>query len=73
MVEAAEEPAAPHLVLDIVNALPRRLRTGAVGDPKGEAGDDLDAKAKREGAAPDVTPTRAAGDVFVECLVDEFL
>ena len=71
MVQPAQEPATRHLELDVEDAFPRRLRAGAVGHPQEDAGDDLDGEREGERAAPDVTPARAAGDVFVERLLRE--
>ena len=71
MMEPAQEPAAPHLMLDEVDALPRGLRTRAVRQPEEAAGDHLDHEAERQRAAPDVAPARAAGNVFVERFVDQ--
>jgi len=69
MVEPAQEPPACHFELNIKNAFPCRLRARAVSHPEEDAGDDLDAKCEGERATPDVTPARAAGDVFVKHLV----
>ena len=71
VVHAAQQPAARHLVLDVVDALPGGLRAGAVRGPQHHAGDDLHEEAEHQRAAPDVAPARAAGNVFVERVVHE--
>ena len=71
VVNAAQQPAASHLVLDVINAFPCRLRTRAVGHPEKKPGDELDGEAKDQRAAPDVTPARAARDVFVKRILDD--
>ena len=71
MVQAAQEPAAQHLVLDVVHALPRGLRTGAVGHPQRDTRDELHYEEKGERAAPDVAPACATGHVFKERLVQQ--
>ena len=73
VMDAAQEPAAPHLALDVVHALPGRLRTGRVGHPEKNPGDDLHHEGEAERAAPHVTPARAARHVFVKRLVEQFL
>src|SRR5438067_2058293 len=42
MMQSAQEPAASHLILDVINALPGSLRAGAIGHPEENAGDELD-------------------------------
>ena len=69
MMQPAQQPAARHFVLDEINALPRRLRTGAVSHPEKNSRDELRDETKRQRAAPDVTPARAARNVFVQRLV----
>ena len=65
-MDAAEQPAARHLVLNEVDAFPGGLSAGAVDGPEDEAGDDLHEEAEAERAAPDIAPARAAGNVLVE-------
>src|SRR5947208_4861777 len=70
-MDAAQQPAAGHFILDVIDALPGRLRTQTVRHPKKEAGQELDGKAKDKGAAPDIAPTHASRDVFVEGILDD--
>ena len=72
MVQAAQEPAAFHHVLDVINALPCCLRTWGISHPEKSASDELHHEREGEGAAPNVTPASAAGNVFVERVVADF-
>ena len=56
VVNAAQQPAAGHLVLDVVDRLPRVAGAGAVAHPQKHAGDELYEDGERERAAPDVAP-----------------
>ena len=71
VVHAAQQPAGRHLVLDVVNAFPRRLRAGAVRRPQDQARHDLHEKAKAQRAAPYVPPPRTARNVLVQRGVGE--
>ena len=73
VVDAAQQPAAPHLVLNPVDTLPGRLGAGAVGHPQDQPGDDLHCEEEGEGAPPHVPPAGAAGDVLEERLVQQSL
>src|SRR5262245_43223118 len=66
MMQPADQPAEVHLILDVVDAAPRRAFAGAVVEHQEDAGDDLDREYEGEGAAPDVAPLGAAGNVFQE-------
>src|SRR5256885_10534551 len=70
MGEPPEHPTAAHFILDVIDAFPGRLRTGTVGHPEEDAGDELDYEGKGQRAAPDITPARAARDIFIERVVD---
>ena len=48
----AQQPAAPHLVLDVVDALPGGLRAGAVGHPQEHAGDRSGRRRRRRACCP---------------------
>src|SRR5205814_1255451 len=72
VVQAADQPAEVHLVLDGVNAIPG-LRAGrTVGGHQHDAGDELNAENEHETAAPDVAPASAAGDAFEQHGADQF-
>ena len=71
VMQAADEPAEIHLVLDEVNAVPGLRVAGAVRRHQQHAGDELDREDEDEDAAPDVAPLRAAGNVFQQQRVDE--
>ena len=73
VVQPAQKPAAQHLVLDVVHAFPRRLRTGAVRQPQEHARDELHHEEERQRAAPHVAPARPAGNVFEQNLVQQSL
>ena len=51
-----------HVVLQVVNALPRALRPGAVIHPEDQPGDGLDDERKGDRRGPDEPPRRAAGN-----------
>src|SRR5689334_3035274 len=72
MVQPAEEPAAGHLVLNEINAFPGGLRTGAVCHPEKNAGDELNAEGKGQGAAPNVTPARSTRHIFIKRFMRDF-
>ena len=71
VMDAAEQPAAGHLVLDVVDALPRRLGAGRIARPEHETGDDLRHKREDERAAPDIPPACAARHPLVEGLLHD--
>jgi len=71
MMDPAQQPTAVHFVLDVINAFPGRLGTGAVSHPKKKPGDKLHGQAKHQGAAPDITPPRSAWHPFIECRMHE--
>ena len=71
VMDAAQQPAGGHFVLNKIDAFPRGLRTRAVRHPKEEAREELHGQAKDESAAPDVAPARAARDVFVQGILDD--
>jgi len=71
VVDPPQQPAAPHLVLDEVDALPRGGGTGTVVHPQEQPGDHLDGEGEGERAAPDVAPARAAGHVLVQGGLEE--
>src|SRR3989442_11214429 len=71
MVNAAQEPSASHLMLDVVNAFPGRLRTWAVCHPQEKAGDELDTQGEDQSAAPHVAPAGTARDVFVKRVAND--
>ena len=64
MMEAADEPAEIHFILDKKNATPGRAVAGAVSRHEQHAGDHLNHKHERQGAAPDVAPFRSAGNIL---------
>ena len=64
MVQAANEPAEIHLILNEIDTGPGRAVAGTVGGHKQDAGDELHTEEEREAAAPDVTPLGAAGNVL---------
>src|SRR5262249_23700449 len=66
VMQPADQPAEVHLILDVIDAAPRRAFAGAVVEHQEDAGDDLDREDEREGAAPYVAPLGAAGDVLKE-------
>ena len=71
VVDAAEQPASGHLMLDVVDALPGRLGAGGIARPEYEPRDHLREKGEHERTAPDIPPAGAAGHPLVERLVDE--
>ena len=73
MMQAADQPAEVHLVLDEVDRPPRRDVAGRIGGHQQHAGDDLDGEDEREAASPDIAPFRAAGDLLDEHQVQELL
>src|SRR5204863_195098 len=50
----------------VIHTLPRALRARAVVHPQDDARDELHRDRKRERAAPNVAPARAAGNVLIE-------
>ena len=72
VVNPAQQPAAGHFVLDIIDAFPGRLRTGAVSHPEKNPGNKLDGERESERAAPNIAPARAAWHIFIEGFVKEF-
>src|SRR5882724_7313594 len=70
-MDAAEEPAAGHFVLDVIDAFVGGGAAGAVGHPEEEAGDGLRDEGEDEHAAGDVAEAGAAGNALEEGVVDE--
>ena len=71
MVNAAEEPAAGHFVLDVPDALPGGLGAGGVARPQEEPRDQLRHEGEHERAAPHVPPAGSARHPLEERLADE--
>jgi hypothetical protein len=71
VVDAAEQPAAGHLVLDVVDALPGGLGARRIARPEEEPRDHLREKREDQRAAPDIPPAGPAGHPLVEGLVNE--
>src|SRR5262245_1889152 len=69
MMYAAQQPSAGRLILQVVDAFPRRLRAGAIACPENKPGHNLHEEAKRERTAPNVPPPRSTGNVFEKCCV----
>src|SRR4051794_37078701 len=70
-MDAAQQPPAAHLHLNVVHAFPCGLRTWTVSSPQHESGDHLHKKTKAERAAPHVAPARPARNVLVQRGVHE--
>src|SRR5262249_44182521 len=70
-VQAADEPAEIHLILNGTHAAPRVLLAGGIMEHQEQTRDDLDHEHEGQAAAPDVAPLGAAGDVLQEQRVDE--
>src|SRR5690242_10817196 len=66
MVQSAQQPAADHLMLNEVHALPRGLAAGTITHPKKNAGDYLCREGEYQRASPDIAPARATGYVLIE-------
>src|SRR5712692_8901730 len=64
MMQAANQPAEIHLILNEIDAGPCRAVTGAVGGHEQDAGDELHAEDEREAAALDLKPLGATENVF---------
>src|SRR6266550_5309349 len=71
MVQAADQPAEIHLVLDEVDARPGGAVAGAVRGHEQHAGDELHQKHERQATAPDVAPLGPARDVLDEQHADQ--
>src|SRR5579872_3573913 len=66
LVQSAQEPAAGHFGLDVIDAFPGRLRAWTVSHPEKQPRDKLDGNAEGHNAAPHITPARATRYVFAE-------
>ena len=66
VMQAADQPAEVHVVLNEKHAGPSRARAGTVRGNKQQAGDELNEKDASQATAPDVPPARAAGDALDE-------
>ena len=71
VMDAADEPAPPHLVADIEDARPGHRRRRAVRRHQKDPGKDLDHEHDRQRRAEDVSPARASGNRFVECFLHQ--
>src|SRR4051794_2649893 len=70
MMQSPQQPSATHFILDVVNAFPGRLRTGAVRHPQKNAGNELDRESESQCAPPDIAPARPAGNVLIQSFVN---
>ena len=66
MMQAADQPAEIHLVLDEINARPGSTVPGTVRRHEQHAGDELDSKHEGERATPDIAPLGPAGNMLDE-------
>src|SRR2546423_1043089 len=63
-MQAANEPAEIHLILNEVDTAPGLRAARAVSGHQEYAGDQLDAEDKSQATPPDITPARPAGDIL---------
>src|SRR4051812_28520492 len=71
MVNASQQPAAGHFVLDVIDAFERGSAAGAVGHPQENASDCLRREREDENAAGDIPEARAAENALEERIVHE--
>ena len=71
MMQPPQDPPARHLALDVMNALPRRLRAGAVAGPQEKPRDGLQQEHIDHQGAPHVTPARPARQVLEQARLGE--
>ena len=69
MMNAADKPAASHLVLNEVDAFPGGLGAGRVARPEHEPCDHLRDEGENQRTAPDIPPAGSARHAFVERLM----
>ena len=72
VVQPADQPAEVHLVLNEIDARPRRAVAGAVRRHEEDARHKLKHENERQAASPHIAPLGSAGDVFDEQHFDEF-
>ena len=71
VMQAAKEPAASHLVLDVIDAFVGGLAAGAVSHPQEDAGDRLGGEGKHEHAARDIAKPSAAWNALIQQIVSQ--
>src|SRR6185503_13628223 len=66
VMQTAQQPAAQHFILDVINAFPGGVGTRAVGHPEENSGYELNGQRENQRAAPDIAPARTPRDIFVQ-------
>ena len=66
MVDSPQQPAAGHLMLDVVDALPGGLGAGRIAGPQNQSRDHLRHEGKHQRAPPHIAPAGPARHAFVE-------
>lgn len=69
VVDTPQPDATLHMLLEMMNTFPSRIRARTVEHPEHNPCDELDHDRKGQGASPDIAPPRTSRNILKECLL----